>query len=151
MRSVMRSVAGPIECAEHPDAEDCTDREVVASHLIASRMVVEIDARVGPYGHCNICLNATRGKVTREDECHPELLHRYRCSGYGLLPGRVGHELPNQTHPTACNANMEPWMCWRNRVALKVRDWRLLLSPRPEPHVASKHGMKLNKITKLLS
>ena len=52
---ILRSVVSPIECAEDPTAEDCTDVEVVSPNLVATKLQIEVDTRYGHYGMCNIC------------------------------------------------------------------------------------------------
>jgi hypothetical protein len=111
---VMRSVVGPIECAAEPTAEDCTDREVVATNLMASALVVEIDSKTGGYGHCNICTNTS----SKHSYCKPSELGQYKCTGWVDLH-KVGMEHPATAHRTNCEASMPNWECWRNRVALK--------------------------------
>jgi hypothetical protein len=65
---VMRSIGRPIECAQDPTAEDCTDAEVVSPTLVANKLLIEVNPNYGKYGMCNICSegyhpgNCTRGK-----------------------------------------------------------------------------------------
>eukprot|EP01052_Picozoa_sp_SAG31_P017797 SAG31_NODE_1233_length_9206_cov_32.480290_1_plen_349_part_00 len=113
---VMRSVAGPIECAADPHAEDCTDEEVTSSSLIASKLVVEIDNRTGPYGHCNICTNVSKSLY---HPCSAEEVGTYKCSGRMLNRDKVGMEMPALAHRTDCSVGAAAWECWRNRIALK--------------------------------
>jgi hypothetical protein len=49
---LMRSVVSPIECAQDPTAEDCTDAEVVSASLVATKLLMTVDSDYGPYGHC---------------------------------------------------------------------------------------------------
>ena len=58
----MRSKALPIECAppiSSSAARDCDNAEVSAPDLVITKIVLEIDNRVGEYGRCNICVNGS--------------------------------------------------------------------------------------------
>ena len=41
--------SGPIECAQDPTAEDCTDVEVVSPSLVATKLKMEVNTNYGPY------------------------------------------------------------------------------------------------------
>jgi hypothetical protein len=58
----LRSVDLPIECA-HPtskSAHDCDNAEVVATDLVITKLVLEVDSsKYGEYGRCNVCVNGS--------------------------------------------------------------------------------------------
>lgn len=58
----MRSVFLPMECANGTtiyNQHDCENAEVTANDLVITKLVLEIDSRVGEYGRCNICVNGS--------------------------------------------------------------------------------------------
>ena len=55
-----RSVVGPIECALNPDAEDCTDVEVISHTLVATQLKMEVNSK---YGRCVCVCVCARARV----------------------------------------------------------------------------------------
>jgi hypothetical protein len=117
---LLRSVVSPIECAQDPGAEDCTDTEVISSSLVATQLSMTVDSDYGPYGHCNICNKALMNTSWTKPYCNMTNLGEYFCIGYNLSTGKVGFETVAANHPQTCFANNTEWQCWQNRVVTKI-------------------------------
>jgi hypothetical protein len=113
---VLRSVVGPIECAQDPSAEDCTDVEVVSPSLVATKLKMEVNTNYGPYGHCNICTP----KAGNWSGCTKALLGKYVCVGHDLSNAHVGFETVAAGHSANCSAGSAEWECWRSHLVSKV-------------------------------
>jgi len=116
---ILRSVVGPIECAENPSAEDCTDLEVVSPSLVATQLKMEVNSHFGRYGMCNICTpkiaNSSLGRG-----CNSTLYGKYLCFGMMVNKNLVGFETVASAHGSRCAKGDPEWKCWRNHLVSKV-------------------------------
>ena len=55
----MHSLVLPLECQLAYRPFECENAEVVSPDLVVNELVLEVDARFGPYGRCNVCENGT--------------------------------------------------------------------------------------------
>lgn len=117
---ILRSVVSPIECAQNPEAEDCTDVEVISPSLVATKLEIEVDTRYGHYGMCNICTPALAKNSSMGKTCHPALYGKYVCCGFGINTNRVGFETVASHHSATCDSKSPAWECWRNHLVSKV-------------------------------
>jgi hypothetical protein len=119
---LMRSVVSPIECAQNPSAEDCTDSEVVSNRLVATRVSMTVDSDFGGYGMCNICNKALMNSTWTKAYCNETNLGKYFCIGgrNKLDTSKVGFETVASAHESSCTRMEKEWECWRNRIVKKI-------------------------------
>lgn len=116
---ILRSVVRPIECAQDPTAEDCTDVEVTSPTLVATQLQIEVNAHFGRYGMCNICepnlVNSSMGRG-----CTKATFGKYLCVGMMLNRHLVGSETVASAHRGTCSKGSPEWECWRNHLVPKI-------------------------------
>jgi hypothetical protein len=123
----MRSKALPIECASNSSAaaRDCDNAEVVATDLVITKLVLEVDDRFGMYGRCNVCVNGSdhHGNNSCTDGV-------YDCS---CAQGGSSHSVPcgaavgleNITTHVAgrqCGQSDPNWSCWYATPCAVIRE-----------------------------
>ena len=118
----MRSKALPIECATNSSAaqRDCDNAEVAATDLVITKLVLEIDSRVGAYGRCNICVN---GSDHHGNNSCTDGVYDCDCGSYKPQPCGKAVGAENITAHMAgrhCEVGDVPWQCWHDAVATKT-------------------------------
>jgi hypothetical protein len=119
----MRSVGLPIECASNSSkaASDCDNAEVVGSDLVITKLVLEIDSRVGAYGRCNVCVN---GSDHHGNNSCTDGVYDCACGGYvhsTPCGAAVGvKNISDHVHGHDCREGDPNWECWRDAVGHKT-------------------------------
>ena len=93
---------------------------VHSADLVVNELVLEVDARFGPYGRCNVCENGTDHHG--DDHCADG---SYVCNcGDSAAPepcgARVGFANLTEATTKYCVSGDQDWRCWQDTVIQKV-------------------------------